>query len=126
MWEAYNDIIRRYQRLSLSEERRLISRAPNSHISHFLGEEKLKTGIVGIIKSPALTRKPYYGKINSTYIFELEAIKGHSGKTEENEWLGVKGLAQIRIQTEEDYGYGDRLVVRGTRRPAGIDSRFRI
>ena len=98
---------------------------PDNHISHFLGEEKLKTGIVGIIKSPALTRKPYYGKINSTYIFELEAIKGHNGKTEENEWLGVKGLTQIRIQTEEDYGYGDRLFVRGTiRRPAGIDSRL--
>ena len=47
---------------------------PNNHISHFLGEEKLKTTVVGVIKSPVLTRKPYYGKINSTYLFELEQI----------------------------------------------------
>ena len=93
---------------------------PNNHISHFLGEEKLKTGIVGVIRSPALTRKPYFGKINSTYVFEVEAIK------DSGEWFRGNGLSQIRIQTEKDYRYGDRLVVRGTiRRPAGIDSRFR-
>ncbi|MBU4311442.1 MAG: hypothetical protein KJ706_01830 [Candidatus Omnitrophica bacterium] len=99
---------------------------PDNHISHFLGEEKLKTGIVGVIRSPALTRKPYYGKINSTYLFEVEGIKAEGSRLEaEGEWLGVTGLAQIRIQTEEDYGYGDRLFVRGTvRRPAGIDSRL--
>ena len=89
---------------------------PNNHISHFLGEEKLKTNIVGIIKSPALTRKPYYGKINSTYLFEAEQIGDR----------GVTGLAQMRIQTEKEYGYGDRLLVRGTiRRPADDTSRLR-
>ena len=85
---------------------------PNNHNSYFLGEERLKTNIVGIIKSPALTRKPYYGKINSTYLFEIEGIKCTSAQ--ENVWLGVQGLAQIRIQTEKDYGYGDRLLVKGT------------
>ena len=81
---------------------------PNNHISHFLGEEKLKTNIVGIIRSPVLTRKPYYGKINSTYLFEIEGVKDN------DEWAGVKGLAQIRMQTEKDYVYGDRLLVNGT------------
>ena len=81
---------------------------PNNHISHFLGEERLKTDIVGIIRSPALTRKPYYGKINSTYLFEVESIE------DGGEWFNVKGLSQIRIQTEKDYGYGDRLLVNGT------------
>ena len=77
---------------------------PNNHISHFLGEEKLKTSIVGIIKSPALSRKPYYGKINSTYLFEIEAIKKHRAKGiahSGNEWTKLTGLAQIRIQTEK-------------------------
>ena len=88
---------------------------PKGHISHFLGEEKLKTDIVGIIKSPALTRKPYYGKINSTYLFEVEGMKDN------DEWLELQGLAQIRIQTEKDYEYGDRLMVRGTiRRPYSV------
>ena len=64
----------------------------NNHISHFLKEEKLKANIVGIIKSPALTRRPYFGKINSTYIFELEAIKDNG------EWWEVNGLSQIRIR----------------------------
>jgi len=91
----------------------------NNHISHFLGEEKLKTSIVGVIKSPALTRKPYYGKINSTYLFEIETIK------EEDDWRDVKGLSQIRIQTEKDYEYGDRLLVRGTiRRPGNVGAQF--
>ncbi len=88
---------------------------PKNHISHFLGEKKLKTSIVGIIRSPALTRKPYFGKINSTYIFEVEAIK------DSGEWWKVNGLSQIRIQTEKDYGYGDRLLVRGTMRRPGLD-----
>jgi len=83
---------------------------PNNHISHFLGEEKLKTSIVGIIKSPALTRKPYYGKINSTYLFEIEGVKDIRGSGYRN----IRGRAQIRIETEKDYGYGDRLLVRGT------------
>ncbi|NQV04759.1 MAG: ComEC/Rec2 family competence protein [Candidatus Omnitrophica bacterium] len=82
---------------------------PNNHIGDFLGEETLKTGVVGIIKSPALSRKPYYGKINSTYLFYVEAIKA-GGDT----WFSVEGMAQIRIQTEKDYRYGDRLLVRGT------------
>ena len=82
---------------------------PANHISHFLGEERLKTNIAGIIKSPALTRKPYYGKINSTYLFDVEQIEDKS----------VEGLAQIRIQTEKDYRYGDRLVMNGTiKKPA--------
>ncbi len=83
---------------------------PKNHISHFLGEEKLNTGIVGVIRSPALTRRPYFGKINSTYLFEIEGVKS------EGQWLGVTGLAQIRIQTEKDYRYGDRLIVKGTMR----------
>jgi len=86
---------------------------PSNHISHFLGEEKLKTSMVGIIKSPALTRRPYYGKINSTYLFEIEAVK------DKGEWRGIKGLSQIRIQAEKDYGYGDRLLVRGAIRKPG-------
>jgi len=83
----------------------------DNHISHFLGEERLKTDIVGVIKSPALTRKPYYGKINSTYLFEAEQIGGKS----------IRGLAQIRIQTEKDYVYGDRLLVRGDYKKACRD-----
>ncbi|MFC1620988.1 ComEC/Rec2 family competence protein [Candidatus Omnitrophota bacterium] len=100
---------------------------PTNHISHFLGEEKLKANIAGIIKSPALTRKPYYGKINSTYMFEVEAIKAEGSRLKAGgEWLGVTGLSQIRIQTEKDYQYGDRLLVRGTiRRPASDASRLR-
>ena len=93
---------------------------PANHISRILGEEKLKTSIVGIIKSPALTRKPYYGKISSTYLFGLEAMLVNG------EWFTVNGLSQIRVQTEKDYGYGDRLLVRGAiRRPADDTSRLR-
>ena len=92
---------------------------PNDHISQFLGEEKLKTAVVGVIRSPALARKPYYGKINSTYLFEIEALE------KDGEWWKVKGVGQIRIQTEKDYAYGDRLLVRGAiRKPAGMDSRL--
>ncbi|MBU1146748.1 MAG: ComEC family competence protein [Candidatus Omnitrophica bacterium] len=102
---------------------------PNNHLSHFLEKEKLKTSIVGTIKSPALTRKPYYGKISSTYLFEIQAIKCISAQAtsaQEDSWLNVKGLAQIRIQTEKDYQYGDRLLVRGAiRRPVGDASRLR-
>ena len=82
---------------------------PNNHIGNFLGEEALKSGVVGIIKSPTLSRKPYYGKINSTYLFYVEAIR-----TRGDTWFNVEGLAQVRIQTEKDYRYGDRLFVRGT------------
>ena len=92
---------------------------PDNHISHFLKEEKLKTSIVGIIKSPALTRRPYYGKIASTYLFEIEAIK------DKGEWWRVKGTGQIRIQTEKDYRYRDRLLVTGTIRKPGYSSRLR-
>lgn len=90
---------------------------PEDHISHFLGEDNLKTEIVGVIKSPAITRKPYYGKINSTYLFEIEAVKGQSAEGlahGEDGWTKVTGLAQIRLQTEKDYRYGDRLLVKGT------------
>ena len=86
---------------------------PDNHISHFLGDEKLKTSVMGTIKSPALTRRPYYGKINSMYLFEIEGIK------DKGEWWGVKGLSQIRIQAEKDYRYGDRLLVRGTIKKPG-------
>lgn len=96
------------------------NRFPNNHISYFLKEEPRKTDIVGIIKTPALKRQPYYGKINSTYIFAVEAIEASGVKRQ------VSGLAHINIQTEKDYRYGDRLVVRGTiKRPAGMDSHFR-
>ena len=80
---------------------------PSNHISKTLGEERIKTKIVGIIKSPILNRKPYYGKITSTYLFELEAMEL------EKSWLERKGLTQIRIQTEEAYKYGDRVFVEG-------------
>lgn len=86
----------------------------NSHINRFLGEERLKTSIIGTIRGPALTRRPYFGKINSTYLFEIEAIKA-----EEDLWSNAHGLAQIRIQTEKDYSYGDRLLVSGSiKRPS--------
>ena len=95
---------------------------PANHISYFLGEEKIKGDIVGVIRSPALTRKPYFGKIGSTYLFEVEDVNVGNGRDRFN----VRGLAQIRIQTEREYGYGDRLLVRGTiKRPRGMDSRFR-
>jgi competence protein ComEC len=77
---------------------------PPNHISRFLGKDKLKTDIIGVIESPALTRKPYYGKISSAYLFDIEQIEDES----------VTGLARIRIKTERDYEYGDRLLVRGT------------
>ena len=98
---------------------------PNNHISQVLKEEKLKTGIVGIIKSPALVRKPYYGKISSTYLFEIEAIEGQGTRDKEQgkEWVEVTGLAQIRIQTEEEYRYGDRLLVKGTVRNPKFETR---
>ena len=37
-----------------------------------------------------------------------------------DEWIKVKGLALIRLQTEKDYGYGDRLLVKGTIRKPQI------
>ena len=92
---------------------------PNNHISSFLEEEPKKTDIVGIIKTPALKRGSYYGKINSTYLFAVEAIKEGSA------WRKIKGLAQIRMQTEKDYRYGDRLVVRGTVRRPRNDNYYR-
>ncbi len=88
------------------------------HISYFLKEESLTKDIVGIIKSPVLTRKPYYGKITSTYVFEIEAVKGDG-----DGWIDTQGLSQIRIQTEKEYGYGDRLLVRGTmKRPLSTEN----
>ena len=92
---------------------------PKNHITNFIGEEKIKTGIVGTIKSPALTRRPYYGKIASTYLFDTEAIK------RDGEWWKVKGVAQIRIQTEKDLAYGNRLVVKGTIMRPRNDSYYR-
>ena len=92
---------------------------PKNHITNFIGEEKIKTGIVGTIKSPALARRPYYGKIASTYLFDTEAIK------RDGEWWKVKGVAQIRIQTEKDLAYGNRLVVKGTIMRPRNDSYYR-
>jgi hypothetical protein len=77
---------------------------PGNHIGRVLGEDKLKTEITGVVKSPALTRKPYYGKINSTYLFEIEKL---GNKT-------ATGLLRIRVQSEKDYAYGDKLVLAGT------------
>ena len=76
---------------------------------HFLGKDKVKAEIIGIIKGPAEARGVYYGKVNSRYVFEIENING----------LKMTGLALIRIQTEKDYQYGDRLMVKGTiKRPS--------
>ncbi len=95
------------------------NRFSNDHISYFLEEEPVKTGIVGIIKTPALKRGPYYGKINSTYIFAVEAIETSGIKRR------VSGLTHINIQTEKDYRYGDRLLVRGTIRRPRYDDYYR-
>ena len=89
---------------------------PPNHISHFLGRDKLKAEITGVIKSPAEARGIYYGKVRSRYAFETESIDN----------LKITGLALIRIQTEKDYQYGDRLLIKGViKRPVGVDSRFR-
>ena len=88
---------------------------PPNHISYFLGKDKVKAEIIGIIKSPAEARGLYYGKVSSRYIFEIEAIRA------EGEWQKINGLALIRIQTEKDYQYGDRLLIQGAiKRPAEI------
>ena len=94
---------------------------PPNHINYFLGKDKIKAEITGIIKSPAEARGVYYGKVSSRYIFELETISNLSTSAAPgvakigNSWsCGVNGLALIRIQTEKDYQYGDRLMVKGT------------
>ncbi|PIP20447.1 MAG: hypothetical protein COX40_04685 [Candidatus Omnitrophica bacterium CG23_combo_of_CG06-09_8_20_14_all_40_11] len=96
---------------------------PPNHISHFLGKEKLKSEIIGTIKSPAEARGVYYGKVNSRYVFEVEEISnlyrsaiGQTSPDRRSEEVRqkVNGLALIRIQTEKDYEYGDRLLVKGT------------
>ena len=53
---------------------------PKAHVGYFIKEDALRVDMVGAIKSPALTRKPHYGKINSAYLFDLEAIKGQEIK----------------------------------------------
>jgi len=88
---------------------------PPDHISHFLGKDKLKAEISGIIKSPAEARGVYYGKVSSRYVFEIEAISNLSDSVSRRTAThGVNGLALVRIQTEKDYQYGDRLMVKGT------------
>ncbi len=77
---------------------------PN-HISRFLGKDKVKTEITGIIQGPAEARGVYFGKVSSRYVFEVEQISN---------MYEVNGLALVRIQTEKDYQYGDRLTVKGT------------
>jgi hypothetical protein len=96
---------------------------------HFLGKDKIKAEITGVIKRPAEARGVYYGKVRSRYVFEVEAIKEHSaeriehsGKAEKNGWVKVKGLALVKIQTEKDYQYGDRLLVKGTIKKPGSRS----
>lgn len=83
---------------------------PSNHISQFLGKDKIKAEITGVIKGPAEARGVYYGKVSSRYIFELENINGSE----------VTGLALVRIQTEKDYQYGDRLLVKGMIRKPGL------
>ncbi len=91
---------------------------PPDHVSHFLGKDKLKAEIIGTIKSPAEARGVYYGKVSSRYVFEVEQILNLSrsaiGQTSEEVRQKVGGLALIKIKTEKDYQYGDRLVVKGT------------
>ena len=84
---------------------------PNDNIKYFLGENRIKAEIIGIIKSPAEARGVYYGKVSSRYVFEVETIANLS-RSAIGQTSG--GLALIRIQTEKDYQYGDRLVVKGT------------
>jgi len=83
---------------------------PPDHISRFLGKDKVKAEITGIIKSPAEARGVYFGKVNSRYVFEVESVNG----------LKITGLALVRIQTEKDYQYGDRLFVKGTIKRPGL------
>jgi ComEC/Rec2-related protein len=84
---------------------------PPNHVSYFLGKDKIKTEITGVIKDPSEVRGVYYGKVSSRYVLEVEDINGSE----------VAGLALIRIQTEKDYQYGDRLRVKGTiKRPIAL------
>ena len=86
---------------------------------HFLGKDKVKAEIIGIIRSPAEARGVYYGKVSSRYLFEVETIEVNG------ERFAVNGLSQIRIQTEKDYQYGDRLLVKGTIKRLGSRSSVR-
>jgi competence protein ComEC len=80
-----------------------------------LGKDKVKAEIIGTIKSPAEARGVYYGKVRSRYVFEVESISDLSDSVSRQKAThGVGGLALIRIQTEKDYQYGDRLLVKGT------------
>ncbi len=102
---------------------------PPNHISHFLGKDKLKAEIIGTIKGPSEARGVYYGKVRSRYLFEVEAIEVN-GEPPYHKGTGhgftVSGLSQIRIQTEKDYQYGDRLRVKGAiKRPSSDSSRLR-
>jgi len=48
-------------------------------------------------------------------VFEVEAISNLSDSVSRRTAAhGVSGLALIKIQTEKDYQYGDRLMVKGT------------
>ncbi|MDO8603154.1 MAG: hypothetical protein Q7O04_04850, partial [Candidatus Omnitrophota bacterium] len=89
---------------------------PPGHIGNFLGNERLKADITGIIKSPAEARGVYFGKISSRYLFEIETMSNLSDSVSRSGMAthGVNGLALVRIQTEKDYQYGDRLLVKGT------------
>ena len=88
---------------------------PPNHISRFLGKDKVKAEIIGTIKSPTEARGVYYGKVSSRYLFEVEALKAQGSRLEaEGEWQKINGLALVKIQTEKDYQYGDRLRVKGT------------
>jgi ComEC/Rec2-related protein len=95
---------------------------PTNHISYFLGKDKIKTEITGVIKGPAEARGVYYGKVSSRYVFEMETITNLPDRVgRHTATYAVSGLALIRIQTEKDYQYGDRLIVKGTiKRPIAL------
>jgi len=88
---------------------------PPDHISYFLGKDKVKAEIIGTIKGPVEARGVYYGKVSSRYMFKLEEISLlYDSVSRRTATHGVSGLALIRIQSEKDYQYGDRLLIKGT------------
>ncbi|MDP2921434.1 MAG: ComEC/Rec2 family competence protein [Candidatus Omnitrophota bacterium] len=85
---------------------------PQNHISHFLGNDKIKAEITGVIKGPSESRGIYYGKVSSRYVFELESVGGFK----------ISGLTILRIQTEKEYNYGDRILLKGTIKRPGLSN----
>jgi len=92
---------------------------PRNNIIYFLEKTKTNLDIVGIIRSPVERREGLFGKVNSRYLFEIEAIKDNK-----KGWLKTCGFAYIKIRSEKDYRYGDRLLVKGTiKKPIDATSR---